>query len=113
MGSSIYKTVFIIGLISFLHSGYSAAQHRRFGRITEQEEEFSSLPLDIVVQCLVSWLVTMHAVVHIAGAFKEIRVTKQLEKQSWDQLDNRPSFYTFCHRGRSLLQPTPIERLAG
>lgn len=83
-----------------VHAGYSAAQYRRFIRITEQE--YSSLPTDVLVQCLMSLVLTMYGVVHIAGDFREIRATIQLENKTWESAGNRPSFYTFSHRGRNL-----------
>ncbi|KAA0201211.1 hypothetical protein HAZT_HAZT003901 [Hyalella azteca] len=73
---------------------------RRFIRITEQE--YSTLPTDVFVQCLVSLIVTMYGVVHIVGDFREIRANIQLENKTWETAGNRPSFYIFSHRGRNL-----------
>lgn len=44
----------------------------------------------------------MYGVMHIAGEFKEIRATVELESKSWETLRNLPSFYVFNHRGRAL-----------
>jgi hypothetical protein len=32
---------------------------------------------------------------------QEIRATVELEQQSWESLRNRPSLYTWAHRGRA------------
>ncbi|XP_072034644.1 ER membrane protein complex subunit 5-like [Amphiura filiformis] len=89
-----------VGILGLAHAAYSAAQHRTYLRLTEQA--FTSLPLDIVVQCLLSLLLTCYGVIHIAGHFREIRATAELERKSFDTLGNRPSFYMFKHRGYAL-----------
>lgn len=38
----------------------------------------------------------------LAGEFKEIRATVDLETKSWETQRNIASFYTFNHRGKSL-----------
>jgi len=95
-----FKICFIIGLISMFHAGYSATQHRTFMRETEQE--YGLLPTDIQLQAIFSLILTMYGVMYIAGDFKEIRANFQLTNQSWDTVGNRPSFYTFSHRGKAL-----------
>lgn len=94
------KLAFVVGILSLFHAGYSAAQHRTYMRVTEQE--FISLPTDISVQGLLSLLLAMYGILHIAGEFKEIRANVQLENKSWETVGNRPTFYTFAHRGRAL-----------
>jgi len=93
-----WKLIFALGFVSLLHAAYSAAQQRTYLRITEQE--FTSLPLDILIQSLISLFVTMYSIMQIAGDFKEIRATMELQSKSWDMVGNRPSFYTFSHRGK-------------
>ncbi|RZF40356.1 hypothetical protein LSTR_LSTR008786 [Laodelphax striatellus] len=98
--SSGHKFCLIFGVIALLHAAYSAAQHRAYLRITEQE--FTSLPLDILIQGIVSLFMTMYGIMQIAGEFKEIRATVELESKSWETVRNLPSFYTFNHRGKAL-----------
>ncbi|MCL4119975.1 UNVERIFIED_CONTAM: hypothetical protein GTU68_065953 [Idotea baltica] len=100
MGAFVYKAIFILGLLSLIHTGYSAAEHRSKLRVTEQE--YTSLPTDILLQGLLSLFIMMYGVLYSSGDFKEIRATIQLEHKSWETVGNRPSFYSFCHRGRSL-----------
>ncbi|XP_002733118.1 ER membrane protein complex subunit 5-like [Saccoglossus kowalevskii] len=90
----------IVGLLSLAHAAYSAAQHRAYLRLTEQE--FTSLPSDIVLQCLISLLITIYGVVHLAGNFREIKAAAELENKSFDTASNRPSYYMFMHRGKVL-----------
>ncbi|CAB3364919.1 Hypothetical predicted protein [Cloeon dipterum] len=78
----------------------AAAQHRTYLRLTEQE--FDSLPLDILSQGILSLFVTMYGLLHVVGEFKEIRATVELEEKTWDLVGNNPSFYSFNHRGKTL-----------
>ena len=92
-----YKSVLCLGLVGLLHAAYSAAEWRGAARMMEGDP---MLPLDIVLQTFVFLIVPMVGVIHIAGEFKEIRATVELEHQSLENLKNRPSFYTWAHRGR-------------
>lgn len=98
MRTNTGKLFITLGLLSLIHAGYSAAQHRSFLRLTEQT--FHHLPVDIILQTLVSLIVTICGVTSVAGHFKEIRATTELESKSFEAIGNRPSFYTFSHRGR-------------
>ncbi|XP_003707262.1 ER membrane protein complex subunit 5 [Megachile rotundata] len=98
--TTVHKFITFIGLMSILHAAYSAAQHRTYLRITEQE--FTTLPIDILIQGIVSLFMVMYGVMYIAGDFKEIRAVVDLENKSWETLRNLPSFQIFNHRGRSL-----------
>ena len=90
-----------MGLLSLFHSAYSAAQHRSYVRLVEQQ--FNGLPADIVIQSVVSLLVTIVAIVWLNGSqLKEIRALDDLNEKSVDSINNRPNFYLFNHRGRLL-----------
>ncbi|XP_011306070.1 membrane magnesium transporter 1 [Fopius arisanus] len=98
--TSTHKTLTALGFISILHAAYSAAQHRSYLRITEQE--FTTLPVDILIQGILSLFLVMYGVLYIAGDFKEIRAVVDLENKSWENTRNLPSFQLFHHRGRCL-----------
>ena len=98
--TTLHRFITLIGLMSILHAAYSAAQHRSYLRITEQE--FTTLPIDILIQGIVSLFMVMYGVMYIAGDFKEIRAVVDLENKSWETLRNLPSFHLFNHRGRFL-----------
>ncbi|XP_023210439.1 ER membrane protein complex subunit 5 [Centruroides vittatus] len=104
--ATVYKVLVIVGLLSLIHAAYSAAQHRSYLRLTEQE--FTQLPLDIIVQSVIGLIATMYGVLYVAGDFKEIRATVELENKSFETYGNRPSFYIFNHRGR-VLSPNYIQ----
>lgn len=102
MASFLHKFCVTFGLIALAHAAYSAAQHRTYLRLTEQE--FTTLPQDIFVQCIFGLIMTYYGVVHVAGAFKEIRASAELESKTWDMLSNRQSFFVFNHRGKSMFE---------
>lgn len=56
----------------------------------------------ILTQGIVSLFVAMYGIMYIAGDFKEIRATVDLENKSWETVRNIPSFYVFNHRGKAL-----------
>lgn len=60
------------------------------------------LTFQIVIQGVVSLFAVMYGVMYIAGDFKEIRATVELENKSWETFRNLSSFYKFNHRGKVL-----------
>ncbi|CAN0178101.1 ER membrane protein complex subunit 5 [Lampetra fluviatilis] len=97
---SAWKAMVAFGLLALAHAAFSAAQHRSYTRLTEQENE--SLPSDIVLQTLLGLLVAVYGVVNIAGEFRDMDATAELKYKTFENMSNRPSFYTFNHRGRAL-----------
>lgn len=94
------KLLLIIGLIALAHAGYSAAQHRVYVRLTEQQ--FERLPTDILLQTLLAFIACCIGTVQLFGHFKPILITAEWQNKSWDTVGNRQSFVTFNHRGRKL-----------
>ena len=94
------KLLLIIGLIALAHAGYSAAQHRVYVRLTEQQ--FERLPTDILLQTIVAFVACCIGTVQLFGKFKPILITAEWQNKNWDTLGNRPSFMTFNHRGQKL-----------
>ncbi|CAG9784723.1 unnamed protein product [Diatraea saccharalis] len=98
--SSFHKVIVFVGYLSLFHSAFSAAQHRSYLRITSQE--FTTLPLDIVVQAVLSLFAIMWGVLNLAGNLREILAAAELNNLTWETQCNMPSFAIFNHRGRSL-----------
>ncbi|KAM3910562.1 ER membrane protein complex subunit 5 [Leptodactylus fuscus] len=107
MASSIWKGLVGVGLFALAHAAFSAAQHRSYMRLTEKEDE--TLPIDIVLQTLLAFVVACYGIVHIAGEFKDMDATSELKNKTFDTLRNHPSFYIFNHRGRVMFQPPETE----
>ncbi|BFF95906.1 membrane magnesium transporter 1 [Drosophila madeirensis] len=101
MGSTFFnKLLLIAGFASLAHAAFSAAHHRTYLRLTEQE--WNSLPLDLILQTVISLVVVVYNIIEVVGHFKEIRATVDMQQKTWDTLGNFPSFYSFNHRGRAL-----------
>ncbi|XP_076454024.1 ER membrane protein complex subunit 5-like [Babylonia areolata] len=94
------KLCVIMGLVALVHAAYSAAQHRTYLRLTEQE--FTMLPHDILLQCVIGLLITCYGVVNVAGNFREIRASSEQETKTWDMLSNRGGFNIYHHRGKAM-----------
>lgn len=95
------KSLVILGLLSLAHAAFSAAQHRSYLRLVEQDFQ-GFLPVDILLQTVLSLVITMVGVVNSAGSLKEIRALDDSKYNSIETIVNRPSFYIFNHRGRLL-----------
>jgi len=87
-------------MLSLVHCGLSAAQHRSYLRLSEQDSSF--LPADIIVQTLFSLLAAMWASLGVAGEFKQVRAAAQLEDKTFETVANCPNFYTFTGRDRTV-----------
>lgn len=92
--------IFVGRLLSNFVVQFLCVSDRSYLRITQQE--FYALPLDIIIQGIFSLFVAMYGIMYIAGDFKEIRATTELENKSWETLRNLPSFYSFNHRGKAM-----------
>ncbi|AWP12440.1 Transmembrane protein 32 [Scophthalmus maximus] len=75
---------------------------RSYMRLTEKENE--TLPFDIVLQTILSFVMTCYGIVHIAGEFRDMDASSELKNKTFDTLRNHPSFYLFNHRGRVMFR---------
>lgn len=80
-----------LGIMSLTLSAYSAAQASSV-----------NIPLNIVMQALVSMLMTMAGLV-MSTKFIDIKYTGH---KNYDTIVNRPSLYTFNHRGKVIFPKT-------
>lgn len=124
-----WKLCRCVGVVSFLHAAFSAAQLGSYRRVVtpEASESFaigatsaplvsatsnagvavlSRLPIDIVVQALASMLLILVSIVATSGTLLEIRTLDEFNRKPRSTFDNLPSFYRFSHRGRILLRNT-------
>ncbi|GJQ70055.1 hypothetical protein Trydic_g22536 [Trypoxylus dichotomus] len=97
--TTFHRLILTLGFLSLFHAAYSAAQHRSYLRLNELE--FTGLPLDITIQTIASFFVIMYGVLYIAGDFKEIKASADLENKTWETFRNISSFYMFNHRGKA------------
>ena len=104
----LQKVLLVLGFSSLVHSAFSAAQYRSFLRVSEQNFT-GTLPADIIVQAVLSLLLTMYSVVSVSGQFKVIYADDGFSKQRHDQVfaTQQKSFLVFNHRGRILTRADP------
>lgn len=76
--TSLVRCLCVVGLVSLIHCAYSAAQHRSYLRLTEQE--FTHLPADILLQTIVSLLLVCYSAAYVAGEFLPIRADLQVRR---------------------------------
>lgn len=74
-----------LGILFLTHSAYSAAQ-----------VSSSNIPINIILEALTAMLVTMAGLV-LDVKFIDIKYTGH---KNYDTIVNRPSLYTFNHRGK-------------
>jgi len=91
-----------IGIISLAHAGYSAIQYRTYLKLIE--DDFVAIPIDITIQVLFSLIIAIFGIIRVAGDLKDIHAAAELAGKSWETMGNRPSFYSFNHRGQKIFQ---------
>jgi hypothetical protein len=104
------KLLLTIGLIGLCHAAFSATQHRNYIRLTEHDLDESikkpgtitNLPLDILLQTILSLLLSCFGIISVSAKFRPIKITSEWENKTWDNVSTRSSFYTFNHRGKFL-----------
>ncbi|KAJ1730487.1 hypothetical protein LPJ61_002983 [Coemansia biformis] len=108
---SAAKGIAVAAFLSMLHAGYSAREHLLYCKSIGRHDH--SLPVDIVLECLVSLAVMTVALVVGVGKLKPISYEAEMKRYSIDGVFSRPSFQVFNHRGR-MLRPTAAQpSLAG
>ncbi|KAM9954422.1 hypothetical protein ACTFIW_003964 [Dictyostelium discoideum] len=99
MKRGIAKIFCVIGISIFLHTVYSALQHRKYLRLTDQP--FEGVPFDIVVECIISLFLFAWGIIN-SQFLIPIKASTHLAKKSFDSYDYRPNFTVFNHRGKYL-----------
>ncbi|KAI1319914.1 Membrane magnesium transporter 1 [Mortierella claussenii] len=105
--SYLGRLVCLLGFLLLFHSGYSTFEHLSYLKAVDGHE--SGLPLDIVLELLVSVALFGFGIVLVADDFKEILMETEMAKQSIESLDARPSFYSFNHRGRAVFRNVALK----
>ncbi|XP_003370400.1 putative transmembrane protein 32 [Trichinella spiralis] len=93
--NAIAKRILIFAVLLLIHCAYSGLSHRSFSKIVKLE--IFKLPLDIVIE--------------LAGDFVPIRVYVQLNDKPFESFFNRPTFYSFNHRAKTLAPFYPSVKL--
>jgi len=99
MSPGVGRLGVFVGMALLVHTGYSVSQHLSFLRYNE--EEFTSLPLDMMLEGLLGVALAIWGATGIKP-FREIRAIEDLACKSYESFFHRPSFVTFNHRGKNL-----------
>ncbi|KAJ2809020.1 hypothetical protein H4R20_000443 [Coemansia guatemalensis] len=94
------KGVAVAAFLSILHSGFAAREYLRYSKSIGRQDP--ALPIEIVLECLISLVVMTVAVVVSVGNLKPISYEAEMKRYSIDGIYSRPSFQVFNHRGRFL-----------
>ncbi|KAG0044309.1 Membrane magnesium transporter 1 [Gryganskiella cystojenkinii] len=106
--SQLGRIICFLGFLLLFHSGYSTFEHLSYLKAVDGHED--GLPLDIMVELLVSVALFGLGIVMVADDFKEILMETEMAKQSIESLDARPSFYSFNHRGRAVFRNVVLKQ---
>ena len=122
---TFWKALLGLAMGVLLHAAYSVAEWRALSRTSssisaasddqeialgpDQDTESlhqtaggeQTIPLDITIQTIIGFGLAMISVLQIAGEFKEIRAAIEMGKRTWENAQNRPSFYLYNHRGKA------------
>ncbi|KAF2076442.1 hypothetical protein CYY_002245 [Polysphondylium violaceum] len=97
MKKVIAQFLCFIGVVVFLHTVYSALQHRKYLRLTDQP--FERIPNDIVFECIVSLVIFSWGIIN-TQILTPIKVSTHLAKKSFDSFAYTPNFTVFKNRGQ-------------
>ncbi|KRX48000.1 Membrane magnesium transporter 1 [Trichinella murrelli] len=96
-------------ILLLIHCAYSGLSHRSFSKIVKLE--IFKLPLDIVIECMFALFAVIVFSASVAGDFVPIRVYVQLNDKPFESFFNRPTFYSFNHRAKTLAPFYPSVKL--
>ncbi|KAJ2218359.1 hypothetical protein IW143_003166 [Coemansia sp. RSA 520] len=96
----VLQGIAVAAFMAMLHSGYSAREYLMYSKSIGRQD--LSLPIEIVLECLVSLAIMTVALVISVGKLKPISYEAEMKRYSIDGVFSRPSFQAFNHRGRYL-----------
>ncbi|TPX33760.1 hypothetical protein SmJEL517_g03454 [Synchytrium microbalum] len=96
------RFLLLSGFIFLLHSGYSAIEHLAYLKSISKQESW--LPIDILLECILSLGLCILASVMVSGTLRPIQLEAELSKKPMDHLDHLSSFRTMHHRGKVLFK---------
>ena len=129
---TFWKALLALAMGVLIHAAYSVAEWRALSRTsstisaasdgqetalgTDQDpmllhqntEGEQTIPLDITIQTFIGFGLAMIGVLQIAGEFKEIRAGIEMGKRTWENAQNRPSFYLYNHRAKAFSPNYPV-----
>lgn len=90
----------LVGTVCMIYSAFETMEFKAF--VKESGDGNLSMPINIIVQCLVGLLLCTFGITLVAGNFKEILASPSFHQESWDTVRYRKEFATCDHRGLAL-----------
>ncbi|KAG8929034.1 hypothetical protein FRC02_006099 [Tulasnella sp. 418] len=103
MAGSLGKSLLTLSSLALLHAAFSTYEHfSQLKALGRSEEGIRQLPWNIVIECFLSLFVFIIGVTLHAPPLKEITWASEMRKRTIEEMDSRPSFAGFNHRGKIL-----------
>ncbi|CAO1624373.1 unnamed protein product [Sympodiomycopsis kandeliae] len=95
--NALGKPMIILGTILLLHSAYSTYEHSSISKAVGISTP--RVPLDITIETILSLVILVLGLITSAQPLKEITWAAEMRRRTIDEVDARPNFATFNHRG--------------
>jgi hypothetical protein len=91
----------LLATITTFHAAFSTYEH--LSRLKALGRPEGSLPIDIIIEALISLVLGVVGASLNAPELKEITWASEMKKRSIDQMDSRLGFANFVNKGRTFL----------
>ncbi|CAH0480285.1 unnamed protein product [Peronospora belbahrii] len=103
--TSLGKFLIAVGTLLLVHAGYYSVQYENYAKLTETADA-QMPPIEVVVELVVSFLISLVGVLLTSGEVLPIRSNDTLDSRSLATVISSPDFHVFNHRGEALLKRT-------
>ncbi|KLO17949.1 hypothetical protein SCHPADRAFT_936607 [Schizopora paradoxa] len=94
------RTLLLAAIAMVLHAAYSVYEHLSYLKALGKPE--GTLPQDIVVEVIAAMFIGILGASLNNPQLKEITWRSEMKKRKMDEMDARPGFANYTHRGNSL-----------
>jgi len=94
------KTLLWVALAMVLHAAYSVYEHLSYLKALGKPE--GTLPQDTVVEVIAAMFIGILGASLNNSQLREITWRSEMKRRKMDEMDARPSFASYVHRGNSL-----------
>ncbi|KAG7380759.1 hypothetical protein PHYPSEUDO_006813 [Phytophthora pseudosyringae] len=95
------KLLIAVGTLLLVHAGYYSVQYESYVKLTETADA-QKPPLEVVVELVVAFLVSLVGVLLTSGEILPIRSNDAMHSRSLATVISSPDFHVFNHRGKAL-----------
>ncbi|TKY86182.1 hypothetical protein EX895_005007 [Sporisorium graminicola] len=97
------RLLLAIGTLVFFHAAYSTYEHLSLRKsLGLVGAEAKSMPIDITLETLVSFIVILVGIALTALPLKNVTWASEMRTKSIDEVDSRSNFAPLTHRGQIL-----------